>query len=342
MNQLRGHDNHVHNVCVGAYDDEMIRAWKDGDKTHISQNDHPLEFIKDQDANNNNLFTLYYKKIAFSNLTIFIKWLSDVGKDLKSLVLLSFKEAQSLLLQVTIGLAVAEAEFEFEHRDLHWYNCKTLEFIIDGKKMHVKTHGVVASITDFTLSRINTGEDVSFLDLSLDPILFEGPKGKEMNRKMKEVTEDCWERRYDNGHILIFFPNTNALWMQYLVDDRTSKETMMLRSFKKRLNDYGSAKESIDDPFISDLIIVCEFVSESKGPDFQQVVSEPRARLEEEAAVLRVEKGVAVSRNTLDRKRVGAYRRVTFDTTGVAGDEERRSVRENVLDWPVRDKGRLT
>ncbi|KAL4588496.1 hypothetical protein LXL04_001387 [Taraxacum kok-saghyz] len=40
--------------------------------------------------------------------------------------------------------------------------------------------------------------------------------------------------------------------------------------------------------------IVCKFVSESKGPDFQQVVSEPRARLEEEAAVLRVEKGVAV------------------------------------------------
>ena len=40
--------------------------------------------------------------------------------------------------------------------------------------------------------------------------------------------------------------------------------------------------------------IVCEFVSQSKGPDFQQVVSEPRARLEEEAAVLRVEKGVAV------------------------------------------------
>ncbi|KAL4580802.1 hypothetical protein LXL04_017006 [Taraxacum kok-saghyz] len=142
----------------------------------------------------------------------------DVGKDLESLVLLSFKEAQSLLLQVTIGLAVAEAEFEFEHRDLHWYSnlhnyiifiiflefmsfffvnclkikgeysmsrkdCKTLEFIIDGKKMHVKTHGVVASIIDFTLSRINTGEDVSFLDLSLDPVLFEGPKGKEMNSR---------------------------------------------------------------------------------------------------------------------------------------------------------------
>ncbi|KAL4586556.1 hypothetical protein LXL04_011193 [Taraxacum kok-saghyz] len=151
----------------------------------------------------------------------------DVGKDLESLVLLSFKEAQSLLLQVTTGLAVAEAEFEFDHRDLHWYNCKTLEFIIDGKKMHVKTHGVVASITDFTFSRINTGEDVSFLDLSLDPVLFEGPKGKEMNRISVRVN--------------------------YL--DRTSKETMMLRSFKKRLNDYGSAKESIDDPFISDLIV---------------------------------------------------------------------------------------
>ncbi|KAL4580577.1 hypothetical protein LXL04_016776 [Taraxacum kok-saghyz] len=62
--------------------------------------------------------------------------------------------------------------------------------------------------------------------------------------------------------------------------------------------------------------------------------ADPRARLEEEAAVLRVEKGVAVLGGRLEK--------LPSETTGVAGDEERRSVRDNVLDWPVRDKGRPT
>ena len=46
---------------------------------------------------------------------------------------------------------------------------------------------------------------------------------------------------------------------------------------------------------------MCKFLSESKGPDFQQLVSEPRARLEEEAVVLRVEKGVAVLGGRLEK-----------------------------------------
>ncbi|CAK9147288.1 unnamed protein product, partial [Ilex paraguariensis] len=55
-------------------------------------------------------------------------------------------------------------------------------------------------------------EDILFLDLSLDPELFEGPKGDKQSdtyRKMKEVTEECWEGS---------FPKTNVLWLQYLVD----------------------------------------------------------------------------------------------------------------------------
>ncbi|KAI3806141.1 hypothetical protein L1987_22034 [Smallanthus sonchifolius] len=255
LNELRGNNTHIHNVCPtfiqtlslrvcdGAYDDAMIRAWEEWDKKHFSENDHPTEFAEKQ------------------RFVVFVQ--EHGGQDLESFVLLNFNEARSLLVQVTMALAVAEAAFEFEHRDLHWGNIllsrkgsETLQFILDGKKMIVKTYRLVASIIDFTLSRINTGESILFLDLSLDPGLFEGPKGdkqSETYRKMKQVTEDCWEGS---------FPKTNVLWLQYLVDillqkkdyDRTSRDERELRSFKKRLNGYKSAKESVVDPFFSDLI----------------------------------------------------------------------------------------
>ncbi|KAL0291820.1 UNVERIFIED_CONTAM: Serine/threonine-protein kinase haspin [Sesamum calycinum] len=168
------------------------------------------------------------------------------------------------LPRVTLALAVAEAAYEFEHRDLHWGNIllsrngsATLQFILEGKKLQVRNFGLLISIIDFTLSRINTGEDILFLDLSSDPALFEGPKGDKQAdtyRKMRDVTDECWEGS---------FPKTNVLWLQYLVDilllkksyERTPKDERELRSLKKRLHSYGSAKEAASDPFFSDLLI---------------------------------------------------------------------------------------
>ncbi|PON69588.1 Serine/threonine protein kinase [Parasponia andersonii] len=232
-------------VCEGSYDAFMIKAWEDWDEKHGSENDHPKEFPDKQ------------------RYVMFV--LEHGGKDLESFVLLNFNEAQTFLVQVTAALAVAEAAYEFEHRDLHWGNVllsrngsATLQFTLEGKKMFVRTFGLLVSIIDFTLSRINTGEDILFLDLSSDPYLFKGPKGdkqSETYRKMKEVTEDCWEES---------FPRTNVLWLQYLVDilllkksfERTSKNERDLRSLKKRLDKYQSAKEAIFDPFFSDLLVI--------------------------------------------------------------------------------------
>uniref|UniRef100_A0A9I9DAI9 Protein kinase domain-containing protein n=1 Tax=Cucumis melo TaxID=3656 RepID=A0A9I9DAI9_CUCME len=87
-------------VCQGSYDAVLVKAWEDWDEKHGSENDHPKEFPEKQ---------LY---------VVFV--LQHGGKDLESFVLLNYDEAQSLLVQVTAGLAVAEAAYEFEHRDLHW------------------------------------------------------------------------------------------------------------------------------------------------------------------------------------------------------------------------------
>ncbi|KAI4301665.1 hypothetical protein L6164_034918 [Bauhinia variegata] len=255
LNQLRGNDRDASNscrtfiqtiefrVCQGPYDAALIRAWEYWDEKHGSENDHPKDFQEKQ---------CY---VAFV--------LEHGGKDLESFVLLNFDEARSLLVQVTAGLAVAESAYEFEHRDLHWGNILVnrsdsmkLPFTLDGGHMSIDTYGLSISIIDFTLSRINTGDDILFLDLSSDPDLFGGPKGdkqSETYRKMKDVTEDCWEGS---------FPRTNVLWLVYLVDilltkksfERTSNHERDLRSLKKRLDKYNSAKEAILDPFFTDLL----------------------------------------------------------------------------------------
>ncbi|GLT88464.1 hypothetical protein SLE2022_064890 [Rubroshorea leprosula] len=256
LNSLRDFEHDVFNactmfietidlkVCQGPYDASLIRAWEKWDEEHGSENDHPKEFPEKQ------------------CYTVFV--LQHGGKDLESFVLENFNEARSLLMQVTVALAVAEAAYEFEHRDLHWGNILlnrndsyTLKFILDGKQMSIRTFGLSISIIDFTLSRIKAAENILFLDLSLDPDLFKGPKGdkqSETYRKMKEVTEDYWEGS---------FPRTNVLWLLYLVDIlllkktfvRSSKNERDLRSLKKRLDKYQSAKEAVFDPFFSDLLM---------------------------------------------------------------------------------------
>ncbi|XP_074321050.1 serine/threonine-protein kinase haspin homolog [Silene latifolia] len=256
LNHLRGPELLVDNatstfietkdikVCQGPYDPILLKAWETWDAKNSSENDHPKLFQEQQ---------CYVVSI-----------LEHGGKDLEGFVLVDFNEAQSLLVQVTAALAVAEAAFEFEHRDLHWGNIllsrketPTLQFTLEGKTSSITTHGLVVSIIDFTLSRINTGNTILYLDLSLDPELFEGPKGdkqSETYRKMREVTEDCWD-----GSV----PKTNVLWLQYLVDililkksfKRSGKDERELRSLKKRLNSYDSAKEALSDSFFSELIL---------------------------------------------------------------------------------------
>ncbi|XP_073129587.1 serine/threonine-protein kinase haspin homolog isoform X2 [Henckelia pumila] len=255
LNRLRGYEGHISNacttfiktmdlrVCQGLYDSALVSAWENWDGKHGSENDHPKEFPENQ------CYVVFVQEHG--------------GQDLESFVLLNFNEARSLLVQVTLGLAVAEAAYEFEHRDLHWGNillCRkdfaTLQCILEERKIQIKTFGLLVSIIDFTLSRINTGEDILFLDLSSDPEIFEGPKGDKQAdtyRKMRDITDDCWEGS---------FPKTNVLWLQYMIDilllkksyERTSKDERELRSLKKRLNGYGSAREAVSDSFFRDLL----------------------------------------------------------------------------------------
>ncbi|KAI4349866.1 hypothetical protein L6164_010412 [Bauhinia variegata] len=254
VNLLRGNNKDACNscrtfietmkVCQGPYDAALIRAWEDWDEKHGSENDHPKEFPEKQ---------CY---VAFV--------LEHGGKDLESFVLLNFDEARSLLVQVYFRCQFRACQFL--HGGLicikgnilvNRSDSATLQFTLDGRHMFVKTYGLLIYIIDFTLSRINTGDDILFLDPSSDPDLFRGPKGdkqSEAYRNMKDVTEDCWEE----GKV-----STNVLWLAYLVDillmkksfKRTSKNERDLRSLKKRLDKYHSAKEAMLDPCFIDLLL---------------------------------------------------------------------------------------
>lgn len=215
-----------------------MKAWEDWDEKHTSENDHPMIFPEKQ---------LYITFI-----------LADGGQDLESFVLSDFDEARSVMIQVTASLAVAEAACEFEHRDLHWGNIllsrdktKTTQFIMHGKQMEAQNFGLSVAIIDFTLSRINTGNQVLFLDLSVDPALFEGPKRDtqaETYRRMLNVTQGNWEGRY---------PKTNSLWLHYLADTLLTKKAFRcspkdkrtLQAFRKRLLLYDSAEAALTDSF---------------------------------------------------------------------------------------------
>nr|CAB3455095.1 unnamed protein product [Digitaria exilis] len=245
-------------VCQGPYDPSLISAWEDYDTKRGSENDHPKDFTSEQ------------------CYIVFV--LADGGTDLESYALVDYDEIRSLLVQVTASLAVAESACEFEHRDLHWFVLSsqfwgnillaqdessdinhTVSFALQGKRMHARTFGLNVSIIDFTLSRINTGSAILFLDLSADPALFQGKKGDkqaETYRKMKQITQEHWEGS---------FPKTNVVWLIYLVDMVLHKMKSLvlgakmdreLRSFKKRLASYESAGDCLADPFFSDLLLV--------------------------------------------------------------------------------------
>ncbi|KAL3689692.1 hypothetical protein R1sor_016001 [Riccia sorocarpa] len=231
-------------ICQGSYEQELIKAWEDYDAARASDNDHPMIFPEKQ---------LY---------VVFV--LADGGIDLESFVLSSYSEARSILFQVVLALAIAEESCGFEHRDLHWGNVViSRDFKVQynhyyrllGRDIRVKTFGVSVSIIDFTLSRIDTGKQVFFCNLSNDPELFEGPTRdvqSDTYRRMLNLTKGQWEGS---------FPKTNCFWIHYLADillnkkayPASSQEKRALRSFCKRVLLYESAKDATSDDFFQDL-----------------------------------------------------------------------------------------
>ncbi len=99
-----------------------------------------------------------------------------------------------------------------------------------GVDVHVPTGGILTTLIDFTLSRLDAeGGDVVYCDLQQDPEIFQGPKGDcqaDTYRRMRTATKGDWSR---------CCPKTNALWLHYLADIMLQEKRFAMQAGEQKL-----------------------------------------------------------------------------------------------------------
>ncbi|BGP21844.1 other/Haspin protein kinase [Rhodotorula toruloides] len=213
-------------IVQGSYPQELLASW---DEYKASQYLPSDEQIRPHVLPSSQLYALIL--------------LSHAGSDLETYKLKSWRDAASVLVQVTQTLSVAEDLKGFEHRDLHWGNilvrpvssafadmprrlaslrlfdpasCDT-----DSEPSAPLSHfpflssprSIRATLIDFTLSRCALPNDRVAADPFEDECIFQGERDLqfEVYRWMREVVEregGRWEGRH---------ARTNVLWLYYLV-----------------------------------------------------------------------------------------------------------------------------
>lgn len=160
---------------------------------------------------------------------------------------LSPEQLSSVLVQIIIGLAIAENVYLYEHRDLHVSNIlikKTtsefIPFIIDGQRYNIVSYGIKATIIDATFSRLTHNGKVYCRDLTSTLRAYASKRTpakmslqNRSYRQMVRLTKNNWEE---------FTPKTNLIWLTYLCETLMKYEIMKsnpkLLSEIKKIRDY--------------------------------------------------------------------------------------------------------
>lgn len=188
-------------VVQGEYEPTLLAAWDGYAAENVSENARP-NFEADQ---------LYC-----------ILVMAHAGEALETFKLRDSHEAFDIFRQVLWALAAAEANLEFEHRDLHWGN-----IVIERM-----SSGVRVSVIDFTLSRArpapatprpgeapsNPADRTSFYTRLDHPDFFRG-KGDYQFDIYRYMQRLLVSRSRDQSvpDWSLFEPRTNVLWLHYLV-----------------------------------------------------------------------------------------------------------------------------
>ncbi|KAK0419937.1 hypothetical protein QR680_014415 [Steinernema hermaphroditum] len=199
-------------VVKGKYPRQLVNKWDEYDLNRGSENDPPSTYSSPEQ-----MYLLLCLGVA--------------GHDLENFAIKNLKEAASIFTQVAFSLMVAEHAMEFEHRDLHVGNIlvsrekvpEVISYKYEGNEYHFASHGVKATIIDFTNSRMRKEATVIYVDLEQDPDLFtgEGDYQFDIYRMMRAANEGSW-RTFDEYN--------NLVWMHYLSTKIFEKQK---RLFKK-------------------------------------------------------------------------------------------------------------
>ena len=236
-------------ACVrGKFPKKLITKWHEYDERKRSENPNPEEYPR--------------------NHLHLVMVLNNGGTDIESASFKSATESLGCFLQIAMSLAAAEAEFEFEHRDLHWGNVliaktnqETLDYYVSRMHYEVPTGGVLVSIIDFSLSRMSKEGYVVFDDLSKQEDIFTGDAKVdyqfEVYRKMRKENENNWEK---------YCPKTNVFWMEYMLDklihhkkysarNKDHIDSMNhLKTLLERISDYNSAQDFIESSLLANIL----------------------------------------------------------------------------------------
>ena len=107
-----------------------------------------------------------------------------------------------------------------------------------------RSHGLLATIIDFTFSRLETEGCLNFVDLENEDWLFEGDEKVDIQfrvyRDMRRACRKNWAK---------FTPKTNVQWLAYLIDKMNIKiKSKKLKNLKDLIGNKKSAAEAL--PFI--------------------------------------------------------------------------------------------
>lgn len=160
---------------------------------------------------------------------------------------LSAEQLASVLVQVIVGIAIAEKVYSYEHRDLHVSNIlikktskSTVPFVLDGNRYKIITQGIKATIIDATFSRLSHNGKVYYRDLTTTLRNYGSKKTpvkmslqNRSYREMVHLTNNNWEE---------FTPKTNLIWLTYLCEtmmkNDTLKSSSKLHDEVRKIRDY--------------------------------------------------------------------------------------------------------